>query len=121
MAVKGQDPSIVEELLIVDLSILNARDKGNTVVHMAIRKCRPQLLSVDVNAINNQKETAMDLAEKLQHGESAFEIKEALTEAGVKHARNVVVLFASIAFMAIFNFPGQYFQVGPDARSQHCR
>ncbi|XP_026380601.1 ankyrin repeat-containing protein At2g01680-like [Papaver somniferum] len=182
MAVKGQDPSVVEELLIADLSILNARDKkGNTAVHMATRKCRPQIvclllsyLAVEVNAINNQKETAMDLAEKLQYGESALEIKEALTEAGAKHARNVgrvdenqelkrtvsdikhevhmqliqngktnkrvsgiakelrklhreavqnttnsvtvaAVLFASIAFMAIFNLPGQYFQVGPDA------
>ncbi|KAI3935576.1 hypothetical protein MKW92_050713, partial [Papaver armeniacum] len=96
MAVKGQDPSVVEELLIADLSILNARDKkGNTAVHMATRKCRPQIvclllsyLAVEVNAINNQKETAMDLAEKLQYGESALEIKEALTEAGAKHARN---------------------------------
>ncbi|OVA12182.1 Ankyrin repeat [Macleaya cordata] len=182
MAVKGQDPAVVEELLLADLSILNERDKkGNTAVHMATRKCRPQIVSlllsfvsVDVNAINNQKETAMDLADKLQYGESALEIKEALTEAGAKHARNVgrvdenmelkrtvsdikhevhmqliqngktnrrvsgiakelrklhreavqnttnsvtvvAVLFASIAFMAIFNLPGQYFQLGPDA------
>ena len=123
--------------------------------------------SVDVNAINNQHETAMDLADKLQYGESALEIKESLTEAGAKYARHVgkmdeamelkrtvsdikhevhsqfkeheqtrrrvsgiakelkkihreavqnttnsvtvvAVLFASIAFLAIFNLPGQY-------------
>lgn len=124
--------------------------------------------SVDVNAINNQRETAMDLADKLQYGESALQIKESLTEAGAKYARHVgkvdeamelkrtvsdirhevhsqfkeheqtrrrvsgiakelkklhreavqnttnsvtvvAVLFASIAFLAIFNLPGQYF------------
>ncbi|XP_043696087.1 ankyrin repeat-containing protein At2g01680-like [Telopea speciosissima] len=179
MAVKGQDPSIVEDLLTADLSILNARDKkGNTALHVATRKCRPQIVilllryaSVEVNAINSQKETAMDLAEKLPYGEPAFEIGEALTEAGAKQARHVgqvdeamelkrtvsdikhevqtqllqnaktsrrvsgikkelqklhreavqnttnsvtvvAVLFASIAFMAIFNLPGQYFQDG---------
>ncbi|KAL6001338.1 hypothetical protein ACLOJK_007072 [Asimina triloba] len=127
--------------------------------------------SIDVNAINNQKETAMDLAEKIPYGEDAMEIMEVLTEAGAKHAKNVgkadeamdlkrtvseirhevhsqflqnaktnkrmsgiakelrklhreavqnttnsvtlvAVLIASIAFMAIFNLPGQYFQSG---------
>ncbi|KAK9276132.1 hypothetical protein L1049_005663 [Liquidambar formosana] len=97
MAVKGQCPSVVEELLLADHSILNERDKkGNTAVHIATRKCRPQIVSLllsytslDVNAINSQQETAMDLADKLQYGESALEIKEALAEAGAKHARNV--------------------------------
>ncbi|KAJ4960931.1 hypothetical protein NE237_020841 [Protea cynaroides] len=182
MAVKGQDPSIVEELLYADPSILNARDKkGNTALHVATRKCRSQIVilllgyaSVEVNAINCQKETAMDLAEKLSYGEPALEIQEALAESGAKHARHVgqvdetmelkrtvsdikhevqtqllqnaktdrrmsgikkelrklhreavqnttnsvtvvAVLFASIAFVAIFNLPGQYFQKGSDA------
>ncbi|KAF8398939.1 hypothetical protein HHK36_014804 [Tetracentron sinense] len=181
MAVKGQDPSVVEELLLADCSILNTRDKkGNTAVHIATRKCRSQIVclllsyeSVDVNAINNQKETAMDISEKLTYGESALEIKEALSEAGAKHARNVgqadetmelrrtvsdikhevhtqlrqnektnrrvsgiakelrklhrdavqnttnsvtvvAVLFASTAFLAIFNLPGQYIRGGPE-------
>lgn len=116
----------------------------------------------------------MDLADKLPYGESALEIKEALTEAGAKHARFVgkvdeaielkravsdikhevhsqfiqnektnrrvsgiakelrklhreavqnttnsvtvvAVLFASIAFMAIFNLPGQYLELGDNA------
>ncbi|XAR72196.1 hypothetical protein NMG60_11018754 [Bertholletia excelsa] len=175
MAAKGQDTSVIEELLFADHSILNERDKkGNTAVHLATRKCRPQIValllaytSVNVNVINNQQETAMDLADKLQYGEPALEIKEVLTEAGAKHARNVgkfdeamelkravsdikhevhsqfiqnektnrrvsgiakelkkihreavqntinsvtvvAVLFASIAFLAIFNLPGQY-------------
>nr|DAD35767.1 TPA_asm: hypothetical protein HUJ06_006407 [Nelumbo nucifera] len=134
--------------------------------------------SIEVNAINNQKETAMDLAEKLQYGEPSLEIKEALVDAGAKYARNVgqvdetmelkrtvsdikhevqsqfiqtaktnkrvsgiakelqklhreavqnttnsvtvvAVLFASIAFMGIFNLPGQYFQDGEDAGKAH--
>eukprot|EP00262_Sarcandra_glabra_P008431 TRINITY_DN21957_c0_g1_i1.p1 TRINITY_DN21957_c0_g1~~TRINITY_DN21957_c0_g1_i1.p1 ORF type:complete len:527 (+),score=68.40 TRINITY_DN21957_c0_g1_i1:76-1656(+) len=179
MAVKGRNPNVVEELLLADISILNERDKkGNTALHMATRKWRPETVrlllsysSVDINAVNNQNETAMDLAEKIPYGESAFDIKEALSEAGAKHARNlnqadetmelrrtvsdikhevqtqliqnakthrkvsgiakelrklhreavqnttnsvtvVAVLFASIAFMAIFNLPGQYFQDG---------
>ncbi|KAL2904636.1 hypothetical protein RDABS01_003346 [Bienertia sinuspersici] len=182
MAAKGQDPSIIEELLLADCSVLNECDKkGNTAVHIATRKCRSQIVcfllsftSVEVNAINNQQETAMDLAAKLQYGESAFEIREALLEAGGKLARNVgimdeamelkrtvsdikhevqsqyiqnektnkrvsgiakelkklhreavqnttnsvtvvAVLFASIAFLAIFNLNGQYVMVGPEA------
>ncbi|KAJ4972721.1 hypothetical protein NE237_005895 [Protea cynaroides] len=182
MAVKGHDPSIVEEILYADLSIINERDKkGNTALHVATRKCRSQTVilllgyaSVEVNAINSQNETAMDLAEKLQYGEPALEITEALAEVGAKYARHVgqvdetmelkktvsdikhevqtqlrqnaktnrrvygikkelqklhreavqnttnsvtvvAVLFASIAFVTIFNLPGQYFQVGSDA------
>lgn len=182
MAVKGQSTAAVEDILLADSSILNERDKkGNTAVHIATRKSRPLILSLllsytslDVNAINNQRETAMDLADKLQYGDSALEIKEALTEAGAKHARYVgqvdeamelkrtvsdikhevhsqliqnektnrrvsgiakelrklhreavqnttnsvtvvAVLFASIAFLAIFNLPGQYIMDGNEA------
>ncbi|CAI0383387.1 unnamed protein product [Linum tenue] len=182
MAVKGQSSSVVEEILRTDISVLNERDKkGNTAIHIATRKSRPQIVSLlvsytsmEVNCINNQRETAMDLADKLQYGEAALEIKEALTEAGAKHARFVgkadeamelkrtvsdikhevhsqliqnektnrrvsgiakelkklhreavqnttnsvtvvAVLFASIAFLAIFNLPGQYIAEGPDA------
>ncbi|KAJ8758530.1 hypothetical protein K2173_000251 [Erythroxylum novogranatense] len=181
MAVKGQSTAVVEEILLADCSILNERDKkGNTAVHIATRKSRAQIVSLllsyaslDINAINNQHETAMDLADKLQYGESALEIKEALTEAGAKHARHVgqldeamelkrtvsdikhevhsqliqnertnrrvsgiakelrklhreavqnttnsvtvvAVLFASIAFIAIFNLPGQYIMTGAE-------
>jgi hypothetical protein len=125
--------------------------------------------SLEINAINIQNETAMDLADKVPYGESKTEIIEWLTEAGAKNARNVekideaselrrtvsdikhnvqaqlsenaktnkrvtgickelqklhreaiqntinsvtmvATLIASIAFIAIFNFPGQYFQ-----------
>ncbi|KAL1806930.1 hypothetical protein ACET3Z_029998 [Daucus carota] len=181
MAVKGTDTSVIEELLLADHSILNERDKkGNTAVHIATRKCRPQIVSLllrftslNVNAINNHQETAMDLAEKLPYGGPAFEIREALTEAGAKYARQVgqldeamelkrtvsdikhdvhsqlvqnektqrrvsgiakelkkihqeavqntinsvtvvAVLFASIAFLAIFNLPGQYVMADPE-------
>lgn len=44
MAAKGQDPSIIEELLLADCSVLNERDKkGNTAVHIATRKSRAQV------------------------------------------------------------------------------
>ncbi|XWS69385.1 hypothetical protein CRYUN_Cryun04dG0174700 [Craigia yunnanensis] len=181
MAVKGQSPAVVDEILLADHSILNERDKKeNTALHIATRKSRQQIVSllltsrsIDVNAINNQHETAMDLADKLRYGESTLEIKEALTEAGAKHARYigqvdetmelkrtvsdikhevhsqfiqnektyrrvsgiakelrklhreavqnttnsitvVAVLFASIAFLAIFSLPGQYVTDEPD-------
>ncbi|XP_022990084.1 ankyrin repeat-containing protein At2g01680-like [Cucurbita maxima] len=181
MAVKGQSTAAVEELLHGDASILNERDRmGNTALHIATRKCRSEIVSLllsftslDVNAINSQHETAMDLADKLQYSESSLEIKEALAEAGAKYARHVgqvdeamelkrtvsdikhevhsqliqnektrrrvsgivkelkklhreavqnttnsitvvAVLFASIAFLAIFNLPGQYIQKGKD-------
>ncbi|KAL6189899.1 hypothetical protein ACLB2K_036300 [Fragaria x ananassa] len=182
MAVKGQCASIVEEIILADHSILNERDKkGNTALHMATRKCRPEIVclllsfkDVDVNAINNHHETAMDLADKLQYGGAQSEIIEALSEVGGKYARHVgqvdeamllkrtvsdikhevhsqliqnqttqrrvsgiakelkklhreavqntnnsitvvAVLFASIAFLAIFNLPGQYIFDGPEA------
>jgi hypothetical protein len=125
--------------------------------------------SLEVNAINTQNETAMDLAEKVPYGESKMEIMEWLSEAGAKNARNVgkideaselrravsdikhnvqaqldenrktnkrvtgiakelrklhreavqntinsvtmvATLIASIAFVSIFNLPGQYYQ-----------
>ena len=130
--------------------------------------------AMEVNAINKQQETSLDLADKLPYGDSALEIKEALAEYGAKYARNVgkvdeamelkrtvsdikhevqsqliqnektrrrvsgiakelkklhreavqntinsvtvvAVLFASIAFLAIFNLPGQYkMEEGPE-------
>ena len=127
--------------------------------------------SINVNAINNEQETAMDIADKLNYGPPKLEIMEALSEVGAKHARHVgrideamelkrtvsdikhevqsqlfqneqtqrrvwgiakefkkihreavqntinsltvvAVLFASIAFLAIFNLPGQYLKPG---------
>lgn len=44
MAAKGQNTSVIEELLEADISILNERDKkGNTAVHIATRKSRSQV------------------------------------------------------------------------------
>ncbi|PWA47676.1 ankyrin repeat family protein [Artemisia annua] len=182
MAVKGQSTEVVEDLLEADHSILNERDKkGSTAIHIATRKSRSQIVSlllsynsISVNVINFQQETAMDIADKLNYGPSKFEIMEALTEAGAKHARYVgrldeqmelkrtvsdirhevhsqllqneqtqkrvsgiakelkkihreavqntinsltvvAVLFASIAFLAIFNLPGLYIMSGKEA------
>ncbi|XP_071690894.1 ankyrin repeat-containing protein At2g01680 [Rutidosis leptorrhynchoides] len=182
MAVKGQSTAVVEDLLLADHSILNERDKkGNTAIHIATRKCRSQIVSlllgytsINVNVINLQQETAMDIADTLNYGPPKLEIMEALGEAGAKHARHVgrfdeqmelkrtvsdikhevhsqllqneqtqkrvsgiakelkkihreavqntinsltvvAVLFASIAFLAIFNLPGQYLRTGQEA------
>ncbi|TYJ49835.1 hypothetical protein E1A91_A01G163200v1 [Gossypium mustelinum] len=158
MAVKGQCLAVVDEILLANHSLLNERDKnGNTALHIATRKARPQI----------------DLADKLQYGESTLEIKGVLMEAGTQHARYVgqvdeamelkrtvsdikhevqsqflqnqktnirvsesakelqklhreavqnttnsvtviAVLFASIAFLAIFNLPGEYVTSEPD-------
>ncbi|XP_010528960.1 PREDICTED: ankyrin repeat-containing protein At2g01680 [Tarenaya hassleriana] len=97
MAAKGQNAEVVEEILHAGYPILNERDrKGNTALHIATRKSRPQIVSlllaytsIEVNAVNNQKETAMDLADRLQYGGSALEINEALIDAGAKHGRYV--------------------------------
>lgn len=138
-----------------------------------IVQCLLRYESVEVNAINNQNEASLDLAEKIPYGESQLDIMETLTEAGAKNARNigrideaselrrtvsdikhdvqdqliqnaktnrrvsgiakelkklhreavqntinsvtvVATLVASIAFVAIFNLPGQYLQDGPE-------
>ena len=51
MAVKGQSPAVVDEILFADRSILNERDKKeNTALHIATRKSRPQVsLSLSVH------------------------------------------------------------------------
>ncbi|KAG6396765.1 hypothetical protein SASPL_142922 [Salvia splendens] len=86
MAAKGQNTAVIEELLEGDISILNESDKkGNTAIVTLLLVYR----SIDVNAINNDRETAMDIVDKLQYGVPALEITEALTEAGGKHARHV--------------------------------
>ncbi|PNY14829.1 ankyrin repeat-containing protein [Trifolium pratense] len=92
-AVKGQSTSVVEEILQADSMVLNERDKkGNTALHMATRKVCLQIVSfllsyasMKVNAINNQQETALDLADKLPYRDSSLEIKEALSECIAKN------------------------------------
>ncbi|KAF3777209.1 Ankyrin repeat-containing protein [Nymphaea thermarum] len=180
MAVKGRSPNtpdIVQELLGVDSVILNEKNKrGNTALHIATEKSRSEIVSllltynhIDVNVINNQKQTPMDLAENLRYSDSALYIKKILSKAGalraycvgqpdeqvelrrtVSYIRHelqsqliqndkthksmvgiakqvrklhreavnnttnsvtvVAVLVASIAFVAIFNMPGQYIE-----------
>ncbi|GER37202.1 ankyrin repeat family protein [Striga asiatica] len=182
MAVKGQDSRVVEELLeAADHTILNERDKkGNTALHIATRKSRSQIVallltyrSLDINALNLQRETALDVADRLPFGPHALEISESLSEAGGKRGASlwppldsaelkrtvsdirhevqsqviqnektqrrvsgiakelrkihreavqntinsvtvVAVLVASIAFIALFNLPGQYETDGPE-------
>ncbi|KAG8503446.1 hypothetical protein CXB51_001582 [Gossypium anomalum] len=152
MAVKGQCPAVVDEILLANHSLLNERDKkGNTALHIATRKARPQVslsLFVTYQQWHNlcSSRNPLDLADKLQYGESTLEIKGVLMEAGAQHARYVgqvdeamelkrtelqkihresvqnttnsvtvvAVLFASIAFLAIFNLPGEYVTSEPN-------
>ncbi|MBA0759965.1 hypothetical protein Gotri_022773 [Gossypium trilobum] len=151
MAVKGQIPAVVDEILLANHSLLNERDKkGNTALHIATRKARPQIVSllltkrsIDINAINNQHETAyvgqvneaMELkrtVSDIKHVQSQFlqnqktnirvsgiakELQKLHREA-VQNTTNsitvVAMLFASIAFLAIFNLPGEYVTSEPD-------
>lgn len=100
MAVKGHEPAIldiIDEMLIISPSILNGRDKkGNTPLLIATRKMRAQIVrlllcypTIELNAINNQKQTAMDLAEKSSYNGFSIDIKDSLREAGAKNAQNV--------------------------------
>ncbi|PKU87984.1 Ankyrin repeat-containing protein [Dendrobium catenatum] len=156
--------------------VLNISDSQDIFFYPCPKQMVQLLLSyasMEVNAVNNQNEASLDLAEKIPYGESQLDIMESLTEAGAKNARNigrideaselrrtvsdikhdvqnqliqnaktnrrvsgiakelkklhreavqntinsvtlVATLVASIAFVAIFNLPGQYLQDGAE-------
>ncbi|MBA0849851.1 hypothetical protein Goshw_021510 [Gossypium schwendimanii] len=150
MAVKGQSPAVVDEILLANHSLLNERDKkGNTALHIATRKARPQygestleikgvLMEAgaqharyvgQVNEAMELKRTVSDIKHEVQSqflqnqktnirvSEIAKELQKLHREA-VQNTTNsvtvVAVLFASIAFLAIFNLPGEYVTSEPD-------
>lgn len=86
MAVKGNNCEVVKALLQADATIVMRTDKfGNTALHVATRKKRAeivnellQLQDINVNALNSQHKTPLDIAEDLPHSEESTEIKATL-------------------------------------------
>ncbi|KAK6145330.1 hypothetical protein DH2020_022150 [Rehmannia glutinosa] len=159
MAVKGVNCEVVKLLLEADAAIVMLPDKfGNTALHVATRKSEQRqkqkndqskffctivivsellrLPDSNVNALNRDHKTALDIAENLPLSEESSEIKECLCHygaleqtkrtnknahgiakelrklhrEGINNATNsvtvVAVLFATVAFAAIFTVPG---------------
>ncbi|KAL0388165.1 UNVERIFIED_CONTAM: Ankyrin repeat-containing protein ITN1 [Sesamum radiatum] len=144
MAVKGVNSEVVKLLLEADAAIVMLPDKfGNTALHIATRKKRAEIVSdllrlpdTNVNALNRDHKTALDIAEDLPLSEESSEIRECLCRygaleqtkrtnknvhgiakelrklhrEGINNATNsvtvVAVLFATVAFAAIFTVPG---------------
>ncbi|KAE9464202.1 hypothetical protein C3L33_03891, partial [Rhododendron williamsianum] len=144
MAVKGVSCEVVKLLLEADAAIVMLPDKfGNTALHIATRKKRAEIVNellclpdTNVNALNRDHKTALDIAEGLPLSEDSSTIKECLYRygaleqtmrtnknvhgiakrlrklhrEGINNATNsvtvVAVLFATVAFAAIFTVPG---------------
>ncbi|KAM0946495.1 putative ankyrin repeat-containing domain, PGG domain, ankyrin repeat-containing domain superfamily [Dioscorea sansibarensis] len=86
MAVKGNNVEMIMELLKPDPSlVINLQDnKGNTPLHIATRKGRPEVLrallsveGIDVNAVNRTGETALGIAERISNEEVATILRAA--------------------------------------------
>ncbi|KAL9227098.1 hypothetical protein vseg_002834 [Gypsophila vaccaria] len=177
MAVKGTSGDVVRALLEADPAIVMSTDKfGNTALHVATRKKRAEIVNellllpdINVNALNSQHKTPLDIAEDLSLSEESAEIKDLLLRnnalkanelnqprdelrktvsqikkdvhlqleqtrrtnqnvtgiakelrklhrEGINNATNsvtvVAVLFATVAFAAIFTVPGGDFNSG---------
>ncbi|EPS60730.1 hypothetical protein M569_14072 [Genlisea aurea] len=94
MAVKGVNSELVKLLLDADAAIVMLPDKfGNTALHVATRKKRAaitnellRLPDTNVNALNRDQKTALDIAEGLPLSEESSEIKECLCHYGALRA-----------------------------------
>ncbi|XP_031371763.1 ankyrin repeat-containing protein ITN1-like [Punica granatum] len=138
MAVKGQSCEVVRLILEADAAIVMLCDKvGNTALHVATKKKRVEIVhglllypETNVNAVNREQKTALDIAEGLPFSEESMKIKAHLSrngavrgndllpvkelernlQGGLIHNANSVnkaaVLIAQIAFAAIFTIPG---------------
>lgn len=91
MAVKGKDNcEVVKLLLEADPGGVMRQDKfGNTPLHVATRKKRVEIVNellrvrdLDINALNRERKTALDIADGLPLSEETSEIKELLTHYG---------------------------------------
>ncbi|KAK9699490.1 hypothetical protein RND81_08G177000 [Saponaria officinalis] len=86
MAVKGTSGDVVRALLKADAAIAMRTDKfGNTALHVATRKKRSEIVNellllpdINVNALNSQHKTPLDIAEDLSLSEESAEIKDLL-------------------------------------------
>ncbi|XP_058099007.1 ankyrin repeat-containing protein ITN1-like [Magnolia sinica] len=97
MAVKGVSCEVVRSLLDADAAIVMLPDKfGNTALHIATRKKRTEIVSelllipdTNVNALNRDHKTALDIAEGLTLSEESAEIKECLDHHGALRANDL--------------------------------
>nr|AUS89399.1 ankyrin repeat family protein [Sesuvium portulacastrum] len=88
MAVKGVSSEVVRALLEKDAGIVMRTDKfGNTALHVATRKKRAEIVNellqlpdINVNVLNSQHKTALDIAEDLPLSEESAEIKDCLVK-----------------------------------------
>ncbi|KAH9617208.1 hypothetical protein KSS87_005258 [Heliosperma pusillum] len=86
MAVKGTSGDVVRALLEADAAIVMRTDKfGNTALHVATRKKRAEIVNellmlpdINVNALNSQHKTPLDIAEDLSLSQESAEIKDCL-------------------------------------------
>ncbi|KAM5556223.1 ankyrin repeat-containing protein ITN1 [Rosa sericea] len=97
MAVKGTNCEVVKLLLDADAAIVMLPDKfGNTALHVATRKKRAEivneLLSLpdsNVNALNRDHKTALDIAEELPLSEESADVRACLYKYGAVRANEL--------------------------------
>ncbi|XP_058204718.1 ankyrin repeat-containing protein ITN1-like [Rhododendron vialii] len=97
MAVKGVSCEVVKLLLEADAAIVMLPDKfGNTALHIATRKKRAEIVNellclpdTNVNALNRDHKTALDIAEGLPLSEDSSNIKECLYRYGAVRANEL--------------------------------
>ncbi|KAH0670300.1 hypothetical protein KY290_025732 [Solanum tuberosum] len=97
MAVKGISCEVVILLLEADAAIVMLPDKfGNTALHIATRKKRAEIVrellrlpDSNVNALNRDHKTALDIAEDLPLSEESSDIKECLYKYGAVRANEL--------------------------------
>ncbi|OVA03559.1 Ankyrin repeat [Macleaya cordata] len=97
MAVKGVNCEVVKLLLEADAAIVMLPDKfGNTALHVATRKKRAEIVNEllllpdsNVNALNRDHKTALDIAEGLPLSEESSEIRECLARYGAIRANEL--------------------------------
>ncbi|KAF9597147.1 hypothetical protein IFM89_016135 [Coptis chinensis] len=97
MAVKGVNCEVVMLLLVADAAIVMLPDKfGNTALHIATRKKRAEIVSdllslpdTNVNALNRDHKTPLDIAEDLPLSEESTDIRECLAHYGAVRANEL--------------------------------
>ncbi|KAL7108998.1 hypothetical protein ACP275_06G148900 [Erythranthe tilingii] len=97
MAVKGVNREVVKLLLDADAAIVMLPDKfGNTALHVATRKKRAEIVNellrlpdTNVNALNRDHKTSLDIAENLPLSEESSDIKECLCRYGAVRANEL--------------------------------
>ncbi|GLT93147.1 hypothetical protein SLE2022_109520 [Rubroshorea leprosula] len=97
MAVKGQSCEVVKLLLDAVAAIVMLPDKfGSTALHVATRKKRVEIVNellslpdTNVNALNRDHKTALDIAEELPESADSSHLKECLYQHGAVRANDL--------------------------------